>query len=105
MSFLESVILSNTNSIIAKFVNDSGINVILKMQQNIDTHGIRALTLSGVAFSDVRQALGGGGVRDPDAKNQGYHQRIDMKFCTSYLAIKAYLMQNLRLVTVPVSET
>ena len=42
------------------------------------------LTLSGLAFSVVRQAWGGGGgggLRGPDAKHQGYHQPIEMKLC------------------------
>ena len=47
------------------------------------------LTLSGAAFSVVRLAgRGGGGLRDTDVKNQGYHQpitinRLKMKVCMS----------------------
>ena len=37
------------------------------------------LTLSGPAFSVVRQAWGGRGLRGPDAKNQGQHQSIESK--------------------------
>ena len=40
------------------------------------------LILSGPAFSVVRQARGG--LRGPDAKNQGKHQPIDMKLCMSH---------------------
>ena len=40
------------------------------------------LILSGPAFSVVHQARGGG-LRGPDAKNQGYHQPIEMKLCLS----------------------
>ena len=43
------------------------------------------LTLSGPAFSVVRQAWGW--LRGPDAKNQGYHHpiemRVEMKLCVS----------------------
>ena len=43
------------------------------------------LTLSGPAFSVIRQAGvgGGGGLRGPDAKSQGCHQPIEAKFCLS----------------------
>ena len=41
-------------------------------------------TLSGQAFSVIRLARGGGGLRRPDAKNQGYHEQTEMKLCVSY---------------------
>ena len=40
------------------------------------------LTLSGPAFLVVRQARGG--LRGPDARNQGLHQPIKMKLCMSH---------------------
>ena len=48
---------------------------------------LQILTLSGPAFSVVRQARGGGevgGIRGPDAKNPGKHQLIEMKLCMSH---------------------
>ena len=47
------------------------------------------LTLSGPAYSVVRQAQGGGGVNGPDAKNQGKHQLIEMKLCMSHYIHKS----------------
>ena len=32
---------------------------------------------------------GGGGLRGPDAKNQGYHQPIEMKLCMSHYLHKS----------------
>ena len=40
----------------------------------------------------------GGGLRGPNAKNQVYHQPIEMKHCLSQYSSKACLMQNLSLV-------
>ena len=49
------------------------------------------LTLSGPAFSAVRQARGGGGggLRGPDVKNQCKHQPIEMKLCMSHYIPKS----------------
>ena len=47
------------------------------------------LTLSGPAFSFVRQARGGRGLRGPDAKNQGYHQATEMKLCMNHYIHKS----------------
>ena len=47
----------------------------------------QSLTLSGPAFSVVRQARGG--LRGPDAKNRGYHQPIKMKFGRSHYGHKS----------------
>ena len=69
-----------------------------------------SLTVSGPAFSVVRQARGGGGgggkLRGLDAKNQGQHQPIEMKLWMSHYShkSKALLMQNLRLIAFPVLE-
>ena len=41
------------------------------------------LTISGPAFSVVRQARMGGGPQRPGCQNQGYHQPIEMKLCMS----------------------
>ena len=50
------------------------------------------LTLSGPAFSVVRQGRGEG-LRGPDAKNQVQHKMIEngMKLCTSHYARKIIL--------------
>ena len=51
------------------------------------------LTLSDPAFSVVRQGRGCG-LRGPDAKNEGYHQQIEMKVCTSHYSHKSILDAN-----------
>ena len=51
-----------------------------------------SLTISGPAFSVVRQTRGGGGRRGrrgPDAKNQCYHQPIEIKLCLSHYGPKS----------------
>ena len=42
------------------------------------------LNLSGPAFSVVRQAPGGGGLRGLDAKNQSKHKPTELKLCMSH---------------------
>ena len=55
-----------------------------------DRNGISSqcyfITLSGKAFSVVRQTRGRGegGIRGPDAKDKGYHQPTEIKFCTDH---------------------
>ena len=54
----------------------------------------RGLTVTPVRPGLLRRSpgLGGGGgrgLRDPDAKNQSYHQRIEMKFCVSHYSYKS----------------
>ena len=48
---------------------------------------VKVLTLSGPAFSVVRQARGG--LRGPDAKNRSEHQPIKMKFGMSHYGHKS----------------
>ena len=45
-------------------------------------------------FNPIRPGLfsrlpGPGGPRDPDAKNQGYHQLTELKFCISHYSHKS----------------
>ena len=61
------------------------------------------LTLSGPAFSVVRQARGAG-LRGPDAKINVNINGLKWNLAWVIMAIKAFLMQNLSLVALLVSE-
>ena len=46
-------------------------------------------SISSSAFSVVPLARGGGGLRGPDAKNQGHHPPTEMKVCMSHYSHKS----------------
>ena len=52
---------------------------IISQPISIEYGMVHSLTLTGPAFSVVRQ--GQGALRGPDAKNEGQHQPIEMKLC------------------------
>ena len=60
---------------------------VIFVNQNTIAVCVRNLTLSGPAFSVVRQAQGE--LRGPDAKNQSYHQLIEIKLCMGHYIYKS----------------
>ena len=85
MSFF-SVLSALSCSAICKVCSSADFKDKLKTKL-IESHWGK-LTLSGPAFSVDLQAWGGGGLRGPDAKNQGQHQPIGMKLVISHYGHK-----------------